>query len=58
MTASDSYPFNEINANNSAYSFKVKCSDEWKITGVPDWLSVSPTGDGAGPAQYGHLVSG
>lgn len=53
VTASDSYSFNEINANNannSASSFKVKCSDAWKITGVPDsgWLSVSPTEDGAG----------
>lgn len=50
VTASDSYPFNEINANNSASSFKVKCSDAWKITGVPDsgWLRVSPTGDDAG----------
>ena len=48
MTASDPDPFNEINANNSASSFKVKCSDAWKITGVPDWLSVSPTEDGAG----------
>ncbi len=48
VTASDSYSFNEINANNSASPFKVKCSDAWTITGVPDWLSVSPTGDGAG----------
>ena len=48
VTASDSYSFNEINANNSASSFKVKCSDAWTITGVPDWLSVSPTEDGAG----------
>lgn len=48
VTASDSYPFNEINANNSASSFKVKCSDAWTITGVPGWLSVSPTGDDAG----------
>ena len=47
VTASDPDPFNEINANNSASSFKVKCSDAWKITGVPDWLSVSPT-EGAG----------